>query len=140
MEPSSKQFGSVKTRPRDQKLASKLRMQHARSEKVVLSSKQRVLQLTKDHDIVRRTLVSDSVLATHYGKGIHCAHVEDGAGARETTEGILLIPVADDVMAGCDQATAVKSGMFTNVPISNSYVSVNKKVAMQAKRAMFDWK
>ena len=32
-----------------------------------MSSKQRVVQLTKDHDAVRRTLVTDSSLATHYG-------------------------------------------------------------------------
>ena len=106
-----------------------------------MTSKQRIVQLTKDHDVVKRTLVNDNPAESHYAKGIHCAHVEDGVGARETTEGILLIPAADAVMTGFENATAVKSGMFTGVPTSVSYVAVNKKVAMQAKRALFDdWK
>ena len=106
-----------------------------------MSSKQRIVQLTKDQDSVKRVLVHDNVTQSHYAKGIHCAHVEDGVGARETTEGVLLIPVADDVMTGFENTTAVRSGMFTNVPTSTSYVSVNKKVAMQAKRAGYEhWK
>ena len=47
-----------------------------------MSTKQRFVQLAKDHDLAKNTLVHDIASQSHFGKGLHCAHVEDALGAK----------------------------------------------------------
>ena len=106
-----------------------------------MSMKQRQVQLERDHATIYRTLLFDCKTNTHFGKTVNCVHVVDGLGVKEVTTGLLLMPVADDVQTGFESSSAVRTGTFTDVPASNSYVIVTKKVAMQAKRAeQDDWK
>ena len=66
--------------------------------------------------------------------------MEGALGAKEATEGLMLIPVGDDIMTGFENSLAWKTGMFTNVPTALPYVKVKKKVAMQSQRmGQDDW-
>ena len=94
-----------------------------------MTATQRFVQLAKDHDLVKKTLIHDSAAQSHVGKGLHCAHVEDALGAQETTEVLMLIPIGDDIMTGFENSMAWKTGMLTNVPTSLTYVKVSKEVA-----------
>ena len=55
-------------------------------------------------------------------------------------QGLMLILIGGNIMTGFENSLAWKTGMLTNVPTSLTYVKVNKKVAMQAKRmGQGDW-
>jgi hypothetical protein len=92
-----------------------------------MSTKQRLVQLMHDYETIQRALVFDCVSKTHFARGLRCAHAVDSSGAREVTEGLLLIPAADEVLTGLESSTAYRTGMFTDVPTSSAYVAVTKK-------------
>ena len=51
----------------------------------------------------------------------------------------MLMPIGDDLMTRFENSLAW-AGVFTNMPTPRTYVNVNKKVAMQAKRmGQDDW-
>ena len=101
-----------------------------------MSSKQRAVRLAKDYQTIERALVFENASESHYAKRIHCAHVADSNNSREVTDGLLLIPAADDILTGLEASIAMRHGMFTDVPTSCEFVGISKKTAMLARRAL----
>ena len=64
------------------------------------------------------------------------AHAADNLGAKDSTDALLLYPIDEDDMTGMERCKAMKSGLYMDAPLSNEFISISRKVAMNAKRAM----
>lgn len=104
----------------------------------VKTAAQRSAQLAADcHEVDRAVGMSD--IEKRYPKYLHFLHTADATGEKATTMAMLLLPT--DVAAGVDmttlgESTAMRVGSYTDVPLPTEWISVSKKLAQQARRAI----
>ena len=100
----------------------------------------RAAQLTADWHQVN-TIIGQADINSRYPKTLHFVHQADAAGENSTTSAMLLIPTDNNGSAGINMASLAKSqalrtGIYTDVPVPTHWIQVSRKFAFQAKRAM----
>ena len=104
----------------------------------VKSAAQRNAQLAADcHDVDKIIEFSNS--EEHYPRRLHFLHQKDGVGECATTAAMVLLPTNEEGgvnMASLSESVMLRSGTYTEVPVSTQFVGVSQKLALQARRAM----
>ena len=106
----------------------------------VKTASERAAQLTADWHQVN-TIIGQADISSRYPKTLHFVHQADAAGENSTTSAMLLIPTDSNGSAGINMASLAKSqalrtGIYTDVPVPTHWIQVSRKFAFQAKRAM----
>jgi len=92
--------------------------------------------LAKGHHEIERILATLSDPPTHCWHRLRIAHKADNVGFKDHTEALVLYPLDEDDMTGMERSACLKQTMMTEVPVASEYVSVSRKVAMNAKMKM----
>ena len=100
----------------------------------VKTSSERAARLAADcHEV--STIVGMADITERYPRHLDFLH----AGERNTTSALLLMPTHDAPgvnLGPLSESQALRSGTYTEVPVSSEWIKVSRKLAMQAKRAM----
>ena len=92
--------------------------------------------LAKDHHEIERILGTLSDPPTHCWHRTRIAHKADNVGFKDNTDLLVLYPLDEDDMTGMERSAILKQTVLTEVPIASEYVSISRKVAMNAKMKM----
>ena len=102
------------------------------------TSSECAVQLAADcHEV--SSVIGMANIEERYPRALHFIHKVDEAGERNTTSAMLLLPTHDVPgvnMASLSESQALRSGTYTDVPVPSEWITVSRKLAMLAKRAM----
>ncbi len=109
----------------------------------VMTASERAAQLAADcHEVEKVVGMCD--VRSRYPKYLRFLHTSDGAaGERSTTMAMMLVPTHEAPginLSRMSESVSLRSGSFLEVPLPlpSEWISVSKKIAIQARRAMAD--
>ena len=107
---------------------------------VVKTPQERAAQLAADcHEV--RSVIGMADINARYPKDLHFVHQADTSGERSVTYAMLLLPTgtAEGIkMSSLEESIGLRTGTYQDVPIPTEWITVSRKVAMQAKRKMVE--